>query len=144
VKYTLDLTPDDNDTYLVTCRELPEVTTFSESLDDATRRGVSAIEEALAARIADGRPSADDAAPEVGTIHVSAPLPALTELKVSLYEALRDKGITRAELCRRLDWKRESVDRLFRLDHASRLEQIEAAAGALGCVMHISLGPVFI
>jgi len=34
-------------------------------------------------------------------------------------------AITRpAELSRRLGWKRESVDRLFRLDHASRLEQL--------------------
>jgi antitoxin HicB len=33
---------------------------------------------------------------------------------------------------RRLSWNRESVDRLFRLDHASRLDQIEAAFKALG------------
>jgi antitoxin HicB len=34
---------------------------------------------------------------------------------------------------RRLGWRsRESVDRLFRLDHASRLDQIEAAFRALG------------
>ena len=33
---------------------------------------------------------------------------------------------------RRLGWNRESVDRLFRLDHASRLDQIEAAFTALG------------
>jgi antitoxin HicB len=35
--------------------------------------------------------------------------------------------MNRAELARRLDWHRESVDRLFRLDHASRVDQIEAA-----------------
>jgi addiction module HigA family antidote len=28
---------------------------------------------------------------------------------------------------RRLNWKRESVDRLFRLNHATRLEQFDAA-----------------
>jgi antitoxin HicB len=55
----------------------------------------------------------------------------MTSLKVSLYRALRESGITRAELSRRLHWNLESVDRLFRLDHASRLEQIEAAFGAL-------------
>ncbi|PSJ19663.1 HicB family protein, partial [Halomonas sp. ND22Bw] len=33
---------------------------------------------------------------------------------------------------RRLNWKRESVDRLFRLDHRSRLDQIEAAFNAIG------------
>ena len=56
----------------------------------------------------------------------------MTSLKASLYRALRESGITRAELMRRLGWNRESVDRLFRLDHASRLDQIEAALKALG------------
>jgi len=58
-------------------------------------------------------------------------LPAMTALKVELYWALKQRGITRAELARHLQWKRESVDRLFRLDHASRLSQIELAARAL-------------
>jgi antitoxin HicB len=35
-------------------------------------------------------------------------------------------------LARRLNWNRESVDRLFRLDHNSRLDQIEAAFRVLG------------
>jgi hypothetical protein len=46
----------------------------------------------------------------------------MTALKVSLYRSLREAGLTRAELMRRLGWNRESVDRLFRLDHASRLD----------------------
>src|SRR3546814_11218550 len=54
-------------------------------------------------------------------------VPLLTALKVELYRALRQEDITRAELARRLGWNRESDDRLFRLDHRSRLEQIEAA-----------------
>jgi hypothetical protein len=41
-------------------------------------------------------------------------LPALMVLKVELYRQLRKTGITRAELSRRLRWKRESVDRLLR------------------------------
>jgi antitoxin HicB len=51
---------------------------------------------------------------------------------LQLYWALREEGITRAELARKLHWNRESVDRLFRLDHRSRLEQLEAAFTALG------------
>jgi antitoxin HicB len=58
-------------------------------------------------------------------------LPLMTSLKASLCRALRESGITRAELMRHLGWNRESVDRLFRLDHASRLGQIEAAFKAL-------------
>jgi antitoxin HicB len=56
----------------------------------------------------------------------------LTDLKIDLYRALRSSGLTRAELARRLDWSRTSVDRLFDTNHASRLEQIEAAMEILG------------
>jgi antitoxin HicB len=66
-------------------------------------------------------------------------LPAMTVLKLQLYWALRDAGITRAELARRLGWNRESVDRLFRLDHRSRLEQIEAAFAPFGQRVDISV-----
>ncbi|ACL61437.1 type II toxin-antitoxin system HicB family antitoxin [Methylobacterium nodulans] len=124
--YRIELEPDD-DTLMVICPALPEVATFGEDEADARRHAVDAIEEALAARIADGRdlPPFEDGADVVR-------LPLLTLLKAALYSELRRQGLTRADLVRRLDWKRESVDRLFRLDHASRLDQIEAAMAALG------------
>jgi antitoxin HicB len=50
--YSVTIEPDDNGTFLVTCPDLPEVTTFGEDEDDAVRRAADAIEEALAARIA--------------------------------------------------------------------------------------------
>ena len=50
--YEVILTPDDNGSLLVTCPDLPEVTTFGEDEDDAIHRAADAIEEALAARIA--------------------------------------------------------------------------------------------
>jgi antitoxin HicB len=125
LKYRIDLVPDDNGTLLVRCPALPIVATFGETEAEAHRHAVDAIETALASMIDDGEdipPSDKDG--------VSMPL--LTTLKVHLYWALREAGITRAELARRLHWNRESVDRLFRLDHRSRLEQIEAAFEALG------------
>jgi len=44
---------------------------------------------------------------------------------------LRESDTTQAELSRRLGWHREKVDRLFRLDHASKLDRLEAAFRAL-------------
>jgi len=52
---------------------------------------------------------------------------------------LMRENVTRAELMRRLNWKRESVDRLFRLNHATRLEQFDAAFRALGHRVEISV-----
>ena len=133
--YRIKIEPDDNGTLLVTCPVLPEVTTFGDDEADAMRRAVGAIEEAIAARMTDGE--------DVPEGHQRGPrlvrLPALTVLKVELYRQLRAAGMTRAELARRLGWKRESVDRLFRLDHASRLEQLEAAFGALGQAVSVSV-----
>ncbi len=133
--YRIKLEPDDNGTFLVTCPALPEVTTFGENEADAIHHAVGAIEEAIAAHMAGGE--------DVPEGHQRGPrlvrLPALTVLKVELYRQLREAGMTRAELARRLRWKRESVDRLFRLDHASRLEQIEAAFAALGQAVSVSV-----
>jgi antitoxin HicB len=139
ITYRVKLKPDDNGTLLVTCPDLPEVATFGENIPDALKHARDAIEEAIAARIHEGR---DLTAPEAnrrGYAFGGSPkrrshavrLSALTSLKVALYQHLRENEITRAELGRRLNWKRESIDRLFRLNHASRLDQIEAAFGAI-------------
>jgi len=52
VSYTLQFEPDENGTLLVTCKELPEVTTFGIDEEDARRHGAEAIAEALEARAA--------------------------------------------------------------------------------------------
>lgn len=133
--YRIELTPDDNGALLVTCPALPEVTTFVEDADDAPIVACEAIEEALGARMArnEALPPGDARDDE------GVRLPLLTELKAELYRACREQGVIRAELARRLEWNRESVDRLFRLDHASRLQQIEAAFRAIGLAVRVSL-----
>jgi antitoxin HicB len=116
--------------------QLPIVATFGESEAEALRHAVDAIERALASMIDDG-----DSIPRPSRSATGIPvrLPLLTNLKLELYWALRTAGITRAELARRLGWKRESVDRLFRLDHRSRLEQLEAAFTVLGRTVDIDV-----
>ncbi len=136
--YRIKLEPDDNGTVLATCPALPEMTTFGDDEADVLRNAVGAIEEALAARIADGDaiPAGQSRGPHL------VRLPGTTSLKAELYRELRRRGVTRAELARRLRWNRESVDRLFRLDHASRLDQIEAAFLALGRRLDIEVKDV--
>jgi antitoxin HicB len=134
--YRVKLEPDDDGSLLVTCRALPEVTTFGADEADALKHARDAIEEAIAARI--------NAGEDIPSGNVHGPhlvrLEALTSLKVELYLALQNSGVTRAELARRLNWNRESVDRLFRLDHASKLSQIEQAARALKKVVDVHIG----
>lgn len=132
--YRIEASRDDDGSLLIIAPALPEVTTFAEDEASAPVHACDAIEEALAGRIARGEDiPAGDAAEGDGVA-----VPLLTELKVELYRLMRDQGVTRAELMRRLAWNRESVDRLFRLDHASRLNQLDDAFRALGRVVRLS------
>ena len=51
MRYAVVLTPDDNDTLLVSVPDLPEVLTFGEDREDALLRAVDAVETALMARV---------------------------------------------------------------------------------------------
>jgi antitoxin HicB len=136
--YTILLTPDDNGTLLVTCPDLPEVTTFGSDKADALRHARDAIEEAIAARIAARAdiplPSASrgrrkgKGAPMVARVV----LPTQTALKAMLHRAMRAQNLRKADLERRLGMHGPQVDRLLNPRHASRLDQIEAALAAVG------------
>ncbi len=127
LSYPVKLTPDDNDTFLVTSPDFPELTTFGETREEALMYAVSAFNEAIAARIAHRK---DLPLPSKGRVRVA--LPTQTALKTLLYQAMRREGVTKADLARRLHCHGPQVDRLLDLNHASRIDQIDAAFGALG------------
>lgn len=126
--YAVELTPDDNDTFLVTCPQLPEVTTFGETEEEALDMAHHAIEEAIAARLSRFEHIPE---PQGGAPHL-VPVSLQTELKVQLMWCLEAEGVSRAELARRLNWHRPQVDRLFDARHATRPDQYDAAFHALG------------
>ena len=59
-------------------------------------------------------------------------LPTLTAVKVILYQGMRDQNIGKAELAKRLGWHLPQVDRVLNVNHHSRLDQMDAALGAIG------------
>jgi len=125
------LRPDDNGSWLVTAPAFPELVTFGETQEEACGNARNALEEAIAGRIARGE---DIPAPlsETSGCGWFVELSALVLLKSALYMLMRDKDWTRADLMRALGRKREHVDRLFRLEHNSRLDSLEAAFRVLG------------
>lgn len=135
--YPVILTPDTNDTLLVTCPDLPEVTTFGEDEAAALAYAVDAIETIIAARIDDREDIPPASAPAEGQHLVR--LPALTAAKVLLYQEMRAQGVRKAELARRLHWHMPQVDRLLDLNHASRLDQLEAALATLGKRLEVAV-----
>ena len=130
--YPIALEEDDG-TVLATSPDFPELTTFGEDRLEAIARSVHALEEAIAARIHDRK---DIPLPSRGEDY--AVLPTLTSVKVMLYQGMRDQGIGKAELARRLGWHLPQVDRVLDLQHHSRLDQLDAALGAVGRQLHVS------
>ncbi len=133
--YPVDLTPDGG-AIVVTFPDVPEAITYGEDEADALLRAVDALETALSIYV-DDRRDLPQPSPAAGRPTV-APR-ALSNVKLQLYRTMRDAGVGRDDLARRLGWPAQQVDRLLDLDHASRLDQLEAALAALGKQLRIEL-----
>jgi len=128
--YPAALTPDPDGGFTVTFRDVPEAITEGDTREEAVLRAEDALESALAMYIAAKEPMPRPSEPKPGEVMV--PLSALGMAKTALYDAMREQGVGRAELARRLRWHLPQVARLLDLRHASRMEHVEAALAALG------------
>ena len=128
--YPAMLMPDPDGGFTVTFRDVPEAITEEDNREEALLRAEDALESALAMYVAAGEPlpAASPAQPDEAIV----PLSARGRAKTALYEAMREQGIGRAELARRLRWHLPQVNRALDLRQASKMEQIEAALAMPG------------
>jgi len=133
--YPVILTPDDG-ALLVTFPDVPEAITFGNTKEEALLHAVDALETALSFYVDARQPLPEPSVrPDLPTVRPSA----LESIKLAVYREMTIQGVRKAELARRLGWKAPQVDRLFDLGHASRLDQLEAAANALGKHIDVTL-----
>ena len=126
--YPVILTPDDG-AVLVIFPDVPEAITFGADEDEALLYAVDALETAMSFYVDARKPLPVPSKPKHGQ-HTVSPS-ALECAKLGVYQAMTEQGIKKSELARRLGWHMPQVDRLFDLRHASKFEQIEAAAKVL-------------
>ena len=126
LSFPIDFQEDDGGV-LATSPDFPELTTFGDDRREALARSVSALEEAIAARMHGNQ---DVPVPSAGDVCVA--LPTLTAVKVILYQGMREQKIGKAELARRLGWHLPQVDRALDVEHHSRLDRMDKALGAIG------------
>ena len=136
LRYPVTLVPDDNDTLLVSFPDFPEAHTFGEDEVEALSRAVDVLATVMEAYIRDRRRIPAPSAMTSGSV---VTLPALTGLKIELYESLFAAGVGKAALAKRLQWHLPQVDRLLDLRHASRLDQLEIAFHAIGKQMVVAV-----
>ncbi len=130
--------PPDEAGFTVAFPDLPEAVTWGDTLAEAMVNATDCLEEALAARILARdvlpAPSAARGRPMI--------VPgSLIGAKAALYLALRDAGITPAELARRLDTQPSAVTRLLDPAHASKPARIDDALNALGKRLVVAVEP---
>ena len=85
---------------------------------------------ALSGYLDDHRDIPQPSQPQRGQ-HIVA-LPPLVALKLAIYQAMRDQGLSQSELAKRLGCDSRQVRRLLDLDHNSRLDLLSEALEALG------------
>ena len=117
--------------YLVEFPGIPGAVTQGETVDEAVGMAVDCLRTLFLGLIAMGQDIPIANRPRGSNIHPVS-LPALETAKIELYRTFRASSMKKARLASGMGIPRAHVDRLFDLNHASRLNQIESAFRVLG------------
>lgn len=133
--YPATLEPDAEGRLVVHFPALPEALTDGVDEAEALREAADCLSEALASRIVDGE-EIPAPGPLVSGQYLISPS-ATIALKAALYEALRRRDMTVADLAARLDMDWHQAARLIDPRRASKLTSLSAALRALDCEIRL-------
>jgi antitoxin HicB len=134
LNYPVHLKAAEEGGFVVTFPQVPEAITQGDNEGEALANAVDALETALSFYIDAGR-GLPKPAKGKRTVRPSA----LGCIKLAIYHSMREQGVKKSELARRLGWHMPQVDRLLDLTHASRLDQAEAALTSLGRTLEVKV-----
>ena len=128
--YPVTLDNDDGPGFAVTCRDIPELNSYGDTIEKALSEARAGIESALSIYVDQRRPI------PLATTHLQGEhivlLPTLTIAKIALWNTMVEQGLRRADLCRLLSIHQAQGDRLIDFLHSSKIEQVENALEVLG------------
>ncbi|MFM0135079.1 type II toxin-antitoxin system HicB family antitoxin [Caballeronia grimmiae] len=120
----------DGDGYSVSFRDIPEALTCGDTLDEAREMAADALLTAMDFYFEDKRPVPAPSKAKNGEELIA--LPASASAKVLLLNEMIAQGVTPSELARRLNTRPQDVNRIMNLGHATKIDTIAQALGALG------------
>lgn len=123
--------------YTVSFPDVPEALTQGDDRDEALLNARDALETALELYSDAGEALPRSGKAKRGQVMISAS--PLATLKFQIYRLMKAKHMRKADLARKLGWHMPQVDRLLDIRHASKLDQIEAAARVLGKEVRVGL-----
>jgi antitoxin HicB len=128
-EYPAAIKVDEAGFHLVTFPDLPEAATDGKNLAEALVEAADCLGEALAGRIVDRETVPSPSTPRRG--HYLIALEETLALKIALNQALAERGVTIAELARRLDCDHKEARRLLDPRAASKVPRLTEALAAL-------------
>ena len=124
--------------YQAALPDFPEATILSTSLEEALSKAGACLTDAVSARIRKNQPVPQPSTPQ-GKGSYWAVLPAQLSAKAALYLAMRESGITKVALAKRLNHDEKEIRRMLDPCHPSKLPRIEAALAALGMQLVVEM-----
>ncbi|HLJ64234.1 MAG TPA: type II toxin-antitoxin system HicB family antitoxin [Stellaceae bacterium] len=130
----MTLAPEPAGGFVVTFPDLPEAITQGEDREDALLQATDCLEEAIAGRLQHGD---DIPTPSRGKLVVTVP-PTMAA-KAALHLALREAGLSKSDLARRLRCDEKEARRLLDPTQPSKIERLSEALHALGKELIVSV-----
>ena len=135
MKYTYPvlLTEDKDDGgYVVTCRDISEVITQGDTLEEAIEYAADALDVAICGRIDDGNdiPVPTPTAKERGEHLVS--IPVTTALKAAAFMRFLQSGRTKVAIANELGLPESEIRRILNPRHPTKADRLESFIHALG------------
>lgn len=137
--YYATLQPADEGGFVVRFPAIPGAATQGENVAQALVMAADCLRTHLLGLMVMGESIPEPGVKPRGRMVRAITLPALDGAKIELYRTFRASGMKKARLAAGMGIPRAHVDRLFDLNHASRLDQLEAACRVLGKTLVVEL-----
>lgn len=131
------LTEDEDGRILATFPDFPGAATDGADRPEALEEAAACLEEAIAIRLIEGEDIPAPSPRRAGTVLV--PLAPLFAAKTALYLAMREQGVNKIRLAKRLGCDEKEIRRLLDPRHGSKIERIDAALRQLDQRLHLQV-----
>lgn len=135
--YPAKIEPDGHG-FMVSFRDIPEALTSGSSQEEAIAMAADALATAMDFYFEDQRPVPMPSRRERGETGIA--LPASLFAKVLLLNTMLEQQVTPAVLARKLHTTPQTVNRIVDLRHATKIDTIDRALGALGKRLELRVG----
>lgn len=127
----------DGSGFVVSFPDVPEALSAGRTKAEALEMAQDALETAMEFYFEDNRPVPMPSKAKTGQQVIE--LPASLSAKVLLLNEMLRQGVTAAELARRLDTSPQSVQRIIRLGHTTKIDTLAQAFRALGWRLDLTI-----